>query len=325
MKKIYPFFLIGLLSMFFAEIFSGASAIWFTNLWGVFFTFPLYMFHVLFLLWIAVRYNRVSLRQLYFLGIIFALYEAWISKVIWTGYLGAAGPEFGTVFGLAFAEFLVLVFFWHPVMSFIVPLIVFQLLTGKVFPLHADILRKTRVRSYIIVLSILLFSAFIANGNSFDNVSANTSVLGTLFLIVLAAKKSKGSNILSLYFKKRYFILTAFYLIILYCAGFLLFLPEKIPGRVVPYMSVFVFYACSFMVLARSGKTSTCLTELPEDSYSSKDMLMYVVLLILAVNVACLVPYISTMMIGAAYLSMMLAGIILFSRLFYREIKYRAY
>ncbi|MCK4432956.1 MAG: hypothetical protein KAV48_03390, partial [Methanomicrobia archaeon] len=78
MRKLFPILLIGCLSMLFAEVFSGASQTWFINGWGILVTFPLYLGHVLFFLWIALKSKRTTLSQLYLFGVIFALYESWI-------------------------------------------------------------------------------------------------------------------------------------------------------------------------------------------------------------------------------------------------------
>ena len=92
--------LFGFLSMIFAEAFSGASPLWFLTAWGWFVTLPLYWAHAILLINLALRYERTSLTQLYLWGIIFGLYESWITKVIWAGYMGDV-PAFGTFLGFA--------------------------------------------------------------------------------------------------------------------------------------------------------------------------------------------------------------------------------
>ncbi|RMG33930.1 MAG: hypothetical protein D6732_11150, partial [Methanobacteriota archaeon] len=62
----------------------------------------------------ALRYRRTSLLHLYFLGIVYGLYEAWITKVIVTGYINT-NPILGSYHQIAIAEFIILVLFWHPV------------------------------------------------------------------------------------------------------------------------------------------------------------------------------------------------------------------
>jgi hypothetical protein len=294
---------------------------WFLDLWGILIIFPLYLFHVLFFLWIAIEYKKTNIHQLYLFGIIFALYEAWVTKVLWAGYMDSAGPGLGTIFGVGLAEFSVLSLLWHPIMSFIVPILVFQVLTGKIFTGHADYLRKTRKSSSILFVCILLFSTFIANGNSFNFISANISVLGTLLLVFLVYRVSKDRDIMSLHFKKVYLRLIVIYLIVLYIVTFVLFLPERIPVTLTPYISVLLFYAIPLIVISKSEISDICLVELPDNSYSVKDLARYSLLLVLAVNFACLVPSVSTTVLGMTYFSMVFAGIVLFLAVFLKGIK----
>src|SRR4030043_1561757 len=119
MKKLWSVLLLGALSMLFAERFSGASTLWFLDPWGLLLAFPLYLGHSIFLLNVAFLWKKTSPRQLYFFGMLFGLYEALITKVLWFGYPASTGPMVGYFFGVAGGEFLTLVLFWHPVMSFV--------------------------------------------------------------------------------------------------------------------------------------------------------------------------------------------------------------
>jgi hypothetical protein len=312
MKRIYPILLIGLLSMFFAEVFSGASTMWFLSLPGIFLTFPLYLFHVLFFLWIAVEYRKTDIQQLYLLGTIFALYEAWVTKVLWAGYMDSAGPGLGTFFGIAIAEYSILVFFWHSVMSFLVPVLVFQVLTGRVFSNHAAFIHKNRRNFTMVVVTIILLSNFIANGNSFNIVTANISVLGTLFLIFLVRKASLGSDITYLHFKKKHFLMVTAYLLILYIVTFFALLPERIPVTIAPYVSIILSYVVIVTILAKSKPSAVFVEPLPKGSYSAKDVFKFSLILVFAVNLACILPSVSTALLTITYLFLVAAGPFLF-------------
>lgn len=325
MKRIYPILLIGLLSMLFAEIFSGASTTWFFNPWGIFLTLPLYLFHVLFFMWIAMQYKRTSLQQLYLFGVIFALYEAWVTKVLWAGYMDAEGLGMGTILGVGVAEFSVLVFFWHPIMSFVIPVLVFQILTGTAFSGHVTILQKSRRSLIVVLIAILLSSSFIANGNSFNIVSANISVLGTLLLIFVTRKLAAGSNIQFLHFSKKYFRIVAAYLVILYVATFVFLLPEKIPITLIPYIPIILSYIIVVTLLLRSKESSSSLETLHGNSYSAKDVFVLSIVLLLGVNFACLAPSVSTALLTVTYLSLVVAGPILFLKVCSQLIRKSSY
>lgn len=55
MKNPLAILLFGVLSMLFAEVFSGSSTLWFIAPWGVFLTLSLYLGHALFFFNVAVR------------------------------------------------------------------------------------------------------------------------------------------------------------------------------------------------------------------------------------------------------------------------------
>ena len=110
------------------QVFSGASVLWFINPVSWAFMFPLYLAHLLLFFNLAILFRRTSLSSLYLWGVLFGMYESWITKVTWAGYMGQE-PQWGTVLGFAPAEFLIIIFIWHPVMSFIVPLFLFETLS----------------------------------------------------------------------------------------------------------------------------------------------------------------------------------------------------
>ena len=112
--------LLGFLSTFFAEALSGASPDFFFKDFGYIGIFPIYALHSLLLAALVIRKDgRFSLRTLYLVGLLFGMYEAYITKVLWQ-------PPWSTntfrVAGLAVFETLMLVFNWHAFFSFILPL-----------------------------------------------------------------------------------------------------------------------------------------------------------------------------------------------------------
>lgn len=107
-----------------AEVFSGASlahGLW--SPWTLLVTYWLYFAHFFFLTTLAIRTGRTSLAALYLWGVLFGLYESWLTKVIWYGYSGDGTFAMGAVGPYGYSE-ISMVFFFHPLMSFIVPLAV---------------------------------------------------------------------------------------------------------------------------------------------------------------------------------------------------------
>lgn len=89
-------------------------------------TFPLYLSHVLFFFNLALRTKRTNPAQLYLWGVLFGMYESWITQVLWFGFSGTHTTMWGTILGIGIGEFIGLVLFWHPVLAFVLPLLMFQ-------------------------------------------------------------------------------------------------------------------------------------------------------------------------------------------------------
>jgi hypothetical protein len=248
------FLLIGVLSMLYAELFSGASHMWYLDGWSLLVTFPLYLAHVLFFLNLAFSTGKTSLTHLYLWGILFGLYESWITQVLWMGY-NAQGPLIGTVLGIGIGEFLALVFFWHPILSFILPIFMFEVLCMSVSPDNHRILashmqflqKRSHTRKILVGLYVVgsLFMAVNYQGNVFLAVGA----LGGTYLILYvlywrgrtAYPDSFSIHSLELGMTGKRILLA--YLIVLYAAMFFGFgyLQGRIPG-LLPVITTLMLY-----------------------------------------------------------------------------------
>ncbi|MBI3956707.1 MAG: hypothetical protein HY340_01830 [Candidatus Kerfeldbacteria bacterium] len=235
--KIIPFILIGLLSLFGAEVFSGSSKMWFLNPWAIFVTFPLYLAHLLFYFNLAIRTGRTSIPQLYFWGVLFALYEGPITKVLWGGY-GDAAPIWGTFAGVGLLEFPTLVFFWHPVMSFLLPLLLFQILAraanadpSNILPSTLPLLQKSK-RTLMFFFGVAIMGSLLLSFNSqFDAGVAIATGLGSIVLILIAKKLAgKSISLQHLVLGRRGFTMVIVYLVVLYAVMWWVIFPEKQPG-----------------------------------------------------------------------------------------------
>ena len=121
---VWPRLYIGLFVLICAEVFSGALlqiGLW--NPWTLLVTYWLYFAHFFFFTTLAVRTGRTSVWSLYLWGILFGLYESWITKVIWAGYSADGKFALGRIGPYGFSE-ISMVFIYHPVMSFLIPLAV---------------------------------------------------------------------------------------------------------------------------------------------------------------------------------------------------------
>ncbi|HEX3048262.1 MAG TPA: hypothetical protein VHY08_26150 [Bacillota bacterium] len=321
-QKLPPILFIGCLSMLFAEVCSGASQTWFITGWGLLLTFPLYLGHVLFFLSLAFRTKRTSLIHLYLFGIMFGLYESWITKVLWAGYMDASGPV-KTFLGVGVSEFPVLVFFWHPIMSFIVPILVFEILTGKAITNHELLLKKTTRKTILIILFSILISTFIANGNKFNLISANASFLGTILITVGLFYLSRKADLHSLNIGKKGFRWLAIYLAVLYIITFIWLLPERIPTTIAPYVTIIAFYIIAISLLKCSNQAPNELKALDADSYSVRDLLGFASIALFSVNLACLTPKISFVILTITYFLLIFLGLSLFFVICYKILRSR--
>ena len=117
--------LLSLTSVFFVEVISGSMRYPLYDLWGWFVVIPLYGLHTVVLLYIITKFTgnkKVLFSTLYFAGILFGLYEAYLTKVLWVGL----NDDPVLLFNISFIDFLVLVFLWHPLFAFIIPSLVFE-------------------------------------------------------------------------------------------------------------------------------------------------------------------------------------------------------
>ncbi len=259
--------------------------------------------------------------QLYLFGVLFGLYESWITKVLWSGYMTESGGEIVTFLGVGIAQFPILVFFWHPVMSFIMPILVYQILSGNILIEHESILKKTRLKSVLLYLCGVLFATFIATNGGFNLAVVDIAFLGTLFLIFVFYKFSKGADLFSLFVGKFGFRVWSSYLVLFYVLTFLFLLPERMPHQVLPYVTVIVFYILVIWLLQRTSEVSLNLKKLSMSSYQKRDLMIYFVFLFVLINIFCLVSAVSSFLMLFGYLIFIVVGVILFVRVVYGVFK----
>ncbi|MHA1907695.1 MAG: hypothetical protein ACW98Y_10410 [Candidatus Thorarchaeota archaeon] len=259
--------LFGLLSVICAEVFSGSAPLWMYELWGLFVVLPLYWGHGLILWNIAVRYHKTSVTHLYLLGIIYGLYESWMTKVIWAGYMGQ-NPQFGQLLGFATGEFLIIALFWHAVFSFIVPIIAFQLLGNK-----DQMVRKSKLNVIIFGFIILIPSIFIPSGLNFDFIatllSFGTNTILLVFMIYIAKKLNpNGFTLDSLRLGKKGMGITIGYTAFLYVFLLIILFPERIAPPFTLLLTV-LFYAL-VIALFYFSEERTIFEESVADGFSSR-------------------------------------------------------
>jgi hypothetical protein len=294
--------------MFYAEILSGASQLWYLNPFGVFYTLPLYLLHTIILLSIALRLKRTKLHQLYILGMIFALYEAVITKVLWAGYMNEVGPAIGPWLGIAPLEFVILVFFWHPIFSFILPILTYEKITGASLKHHTPYISK--VNPILVLFAISLIATFVANGNQYNLISANLAVIGSLLLIVVVYGLSRHHLITIKEFEflpKFIYIL----LFIVYVLGAWWLVPERFPSSIIAYVFILISYFVFVgrFILSKRDEDQTIESLAPQSKMIG---FIPVLILIFFINLWTLISNVSEIILTITYLLLALLGFILF-------------
>ncbi|MGY5858925.1 MAG: hypothetical protein RTU63_06115 [Candidatus Thorarchaeota archaeon] len=315
--------LFGFLSMIFAEAFSGSSPLWFLDISGWFLTLPLYWAHALLLINLALRYERTSLTQLYLWGIIFGLYEGWITKVIWAGYIGST-PAFGTFLGFAIAEFFVIGLFWHAVFSFIIPIMVFQIIiqgtnkgeAGEIHPTHLRLISANMRNKVILGLVIITGALFMTAGLGADTfailLGGGINVAYIILLGYLTSSLSRRPlDLESLRIGNRGLSITVVYLIALYLFTFLTILPERIPSIGTILLTI-VFYIIVIAMLFLTPRDTRKTIELPSGIINFKHLIsILVTFLMLSVTLA-FVSIIAILAWALFYILLIFIGPILF-------------
>jgi hypothetical protein len=303
--RLIQFLLIGTLSVFFTEVFAGSSPLWFVNWWGILVVFPLYFMHLMFFLNVAIRTRRTSVGHLYLFGVLIGLYESWITKVLWVGYPSIREPLMGTFLGIASLEFSVLVFFWHPVFAFVLPIFVFEALTlsssqdqvrDKILESHFSSLRRSKQVLLLMAFFIVLGAGFLSLNTGHNAVVADAAVLGNTVLVsslfLLARKKPDSFSIHSLRLGKKGLAFTVTYLFFLYTLSFLFLEPQHIPDKPLPILVIVVFYALMGLLIKLSpvDKAVSDRSPIPLRLFSPRDFFMFCLLLFLLTTFFSITP-----------------------------------
>ncbi len=249
--------LIGWIVLVCAEVFSGASlqmGLW--HPWTLLVTYWLYFAHFFLFTTLAVRTGRTSLWSLYLWGVLFGLYEFWITKVIWYGYSGDGKFVMGSIGPYGFSE-ISMVFLFHPVASFLLPLAVTCLLCPSVRGLFPDLAwltgRTTGARLTQFYLIISFAPVMAMNSGGPFNLAVNL-VVAILVLLVLtrlsrpALTGPAGRDVVV--FGRRGFIGLWIYLGLLYGVTYVGLRPEGLPSVPIQLFT-FVFYAVVIVGLWR--------------------------------------------------------------------------
>lgn len=220
-------------SVFFAEVISGASPFAFFTGWGLLVVLPLYGLHTLLLAALAYRHGAPRFATLFFAGLLFGLYEAYITKVLW------APPWFESVniAGVDLLAFTMLVPYWHTFMSFIIPLLVIETVGTSSNSVIANLPRRAKawlarprfVYAVAIWFGLLQTASQTQPGLAFLSAVMNLAVVA--FLLWLWKRSAARRFSLGVLLPRRgAFIIMLALLAPMYLVQGIFLLPEKLPG-----------------------------------------------------------------------------------------------
>jgi hypothetical protein len=286
--------LIGWIVLLCAEGLSGASlpaGLWAP--WTLVITYWLYFAHFFFFTTLAVRTGRTSLSCLYLWGVVFGLYESWITKVIWSGYSHDGKFAMGSIGPYGFSE-ISMVFIFHPVVSFILPLAIACLFVPSLrrfFPGVAWLTGRGIPASMARAFLVFSFAPIVAmNGQGPANLALNIAFGTAVFVVLLRlARPALGDARTIVVFGGQGFAGLCVYLVLLYAAGYFLLFPKALPSSAVQLFT-FVFYALAIggLWLHRRREPLAGGEALPENRELRLVALLTGALLVLALTLSML-------------------------------------
>ncbi len=195
----FAFWLIaGMLSVVCVEVPTGSTMFPFFTIWGLLVVWPLYLLHSVFLAGVVFRFGRPRFWPLYAAGMLYGMYEAYVTKVVWISFR-PEGPMF-SVGGIALFETIILAFFLHPLLAFVVPLLFTEMLLTNSNEVFQGLPRWSResIRAHPMVWAGSLMAMFglMQFVNSSSTLSSLLSGAGNgavIGLVVLWWRRSGGT------------------------------------------------------------------------------------------------------------------------------------
>jgi hypothetical protein len=155
--------------------------------------------HSVFLAGFVFRFGKPGFWPLYAAGMLYGMYEAYITKVVWTSFR-AEGPFFSAG-GIALFETIICVLFLHPLLAFIIPLLLTELLLTRSTEVFQGLPRRLRysLRNHPMVWAASLMAMFglMQFVNSASVLSSLLSGLGNgavVGLVIMWWRRSGGAT-----------------------------------------------------------------------------------------------------------------------------------
>lgn len=229
----------------------------FFNAWGILVVVPLYGLHIILLGSLVYRVEKPRFSSLIYAGMLFGLYEAYLTKVLWA-------PPWGDpviIAGIAPVETIVLVLWWHAWFSFIIPLLVAEKLLTDSTSLGHSLPGKIGVffNSWGGLAAVMAFGGLFQSINSPDvgasllSGISTTSVLVGLVLLWKRITKDRSYSMAELLPNRKQFKWLFIPVGIMYLAMGILIRPDWYPG-LIGHLMIWILYGITIYLFSQSMK-----------------------------------------------------------------------
>lgn len=256
--KLVFWILLGALSTIMAEVIASSSPFPFFTFWGIVAVIPLYSLHVLVLGFVAFRARRITIPILFIAGAVFGMYEAYLTKVVWSPTWGDFNYQFG---GIYLIQTILLVLFWHPFMAFILPIFLAENLftdSSETFAALPQKIQESLRNKSKWTWTVAAFAVYFAIYKSFGATDWTTTFLSGLSNIAILFglgylwKRVKGNRDLTfrdVLPSKKEAVVLGLLLLLGYLVEGLWLRPEALPRTFEPHLTVWIIYAVLFILL----------------------------------------------------------------------------
>jgi len=244
----------------------------------------------------------------------------------------------GSVLGIGIGEFLALIFFWHPILSFVLPVFIFELLAlskpseipseQRILPSHVPFLVKVKSnQKYLWALYVVgsLFMAFNYQGNVLLVLGALGGTYILIYLLVIMARRYSSFSVYSLRIGNVGMTMIVIYLAVLYAFMFVGYgySSGRIPG-ILPIATTIVIYSVLSWIIHTSRPAAESV-EIPPlltaNSMKLSDYKKFVYFNLLFASGLCLVilaaPHVMVIPFLCFYLLICVIGVYIFYKAVY--------
>jgi len=271
-EQIFFGFLLSTLSMALPEVITMNDPIPWIRPTGYVLGYPVYGLHILVLGGLMYKYSRMGIVTLMSYGGLFGLYEGYLIKQLWNPNWGAELTL--QIGGVRVVHTLMLVFFVHPMLAFVVPLVIAELFLARPGSLSRA-LPSLRTRTGVIatVIGLAVWLGLIIGSNlpkhggrsAFAAPVISILVIGTLAAIWIFIFKGNRFSIRELMPQGKGLWILAGLLVVEYVFYCRLLRPEAMPSEWLPHVIVVGMYVFFVTLIILWGKPKEAAGRLEED------------------------------------------------------------